>query len=370
MLLVANQNRLTKKREQVRNNCSVFPIDNPGFPGFFIYNCLRAFNKYQQEINSEMNMFRTKVEIPATELKISYHDQVLTLGSCFAENIGGKLANSHFKTLVNPFGVLYNPVSIYNSIELLLGNDMFSPGDLVEDHSLWQSFSHSSKFSDTDMDRCLMNINGQLTQARDFFKNTNVLLVTFGTAWVFEDKTSGKVVSNCHKLPAGRFTRRRLNVTGIVEMYSRLIQKLEERMPGIQVVASVSPIRHWKDGANGNNLSKSILLLAADELQSQFRSFMYFPAYEIQLDELRDYRFYAADMQHPSDVAVDYIWQRFSETYFDGDTLGIKKEVDQLVSDLEHRPLIPGSPEFKKFRLNVEKRKAELFSKYPFLGNE
>jgi len=312
-------------------------------------------------------MFQTRIEIPQNTVKITYEDNILALGSCFAENIGRKLKNVYFETDINPFGVLYNPVSIRNSLELLIENKFFTQADLFQHNGLWQSFSHSSLYSSTTAEKCLVTINERLKVAGDLLPRTNFLLITFGTAWVYEDKASGRVVSNCHKLPASIFFRRRLTVDEIVTDYSELISKLNVLYPKLNIIFSVSPIRHWKDGAHENNISKSILLLAIEALKQQFSTVHYFPAYEIQLDELRDYRFYASDMLHPSDVAVDYIWKRFSETYFDDVTMGIKRECEQLFGDLSHRPLFPESEEYEKFRKSTEKKKNDLLKKYPFL---
>lgn len=312
-------------------------------------------------------MFQTKVEIPISEMKIGYEDRIMTLGSCFAQNIGQKMQDVWFETDINPFGVLYNPVSIQKSIELLIENKTFTESDLFENRGLWQSFSHSSLFSDITPEKCLSKIDERYIPACNFLKEAGFLLITFGTAWVFEEKTSGKVVSNCHKLPAKYFVRRRLTVNEIVNDYSELISRIQSLFPKMNLIFSVSPIRHWKDGAYENNLSKSTLLLSIDELQKQFPHVQYFPAYEIQMDELRDYRFYAADMLHPTDVAVDYIWKRFSETYFDDITQKIKKEMEQLHADLSHRPLQPDTEDFLLFKNSVEKRKLKILQEYPFL---
>ncbi|MDR3653702.1 MAG: GSCFA domain-containing protein [Paludibacter sp.] len=312
-------------------------------------------------------MFQTKVEIPFSEIKISYQHRIMTLGSCFAENIGRKMNEVYFDTVVNPFGVLYNPISIQKSIEMLLQKKQLADADIFEYNSLWQSFSHSTLFTDISAEGCLNKINLVLNSAADFFTKTNVLLLTFGSAWIFEDKKSGSVVSNCHKLPASNFTRRRLEVNEIVDIYSGFLCNLLNKNPDLQIILSVSPIRHWKDGATENTISKSTLLLAVNELQEQFENVHYFPAYEIQMDELRDYRFYAADMLHPSDVAVDYIWKRFAETYFDKETLAIKKELEHLAVDLAHRPLHPDSEASQKFMESIKASKKKLQSKYPFL---
>jgi hypothetical protein len=314
-------------------------------------------------------MFQTPVEIPRSSVNITFESHVIALGSCFAENMGRKMSEVYFDADVNPFGVLYNPVSIRNSMELLLQNKQFTGADIFEYRSLWQSFSHSSLFTDISAEGCLDKINSRMNAAGEFLKKTDVLLITFGTAWIFEEKKSGRVVSNCHKLPASEFVRRRLTVEEIVNDFSELILKLQILLPNLKLIFSVSPIRHWKDGAHENNISKSTLLLAIETLQKQFEQVHYFPAYEIQLDELRDYRFYASDMQHPSEVAIGYIWSRFSDTYFDETTLKIKKEMEQLAADLSHRPLQPDSDEFRKFIKSTENRKKQMKSNYPFLEN-
>ncbi|MEI8085950.1 MAG: GSCFA domain-containing protein [Paludibacter sp.] len=314
-------------------------------------------------------MFYTAVNIKSSALSITYQDKVMTLGSCFAENIGKKMHDAYFQTDINPFGVLYNPISIKNSFELLLENKQFTHNDIFENKSLWQSFSHSSLFSTINSETCLEDINSRLESAAEFLQHADFMLITFGTAWVFEEKKSGRVVSNCHKLPASDFLRRRLTVEEIVSEYTSLISKLQTHFPNLKFIFSVSPIRHFKDGAHENNLSKCILLLAIEALQKQFPQVDYFPAYEIMMDELRDYRYYASDMLHPSEVAVDYIWKRFSETYFNDETLLIKKELEQLAADLSHLPLHIDSDEFKKFKNNTEQRKVSLINKYPFLSN-
>ncbi|NDP21755.1 MAG: GSCFA domain-containing protein [Paludibacter sp.] len=313
-------------------------------------------------------MFQTKIEIHHSDLEISYHDRLMTLGSCFAENIGRKLTDAYFLTNVNPFGVLYNPVSIMNSIELLLNYKEFTQDDIFENRSLWQSFSHSSLFSNVSPELCLEKINSKYSNASEFLKNSKFLILTFGTAWIYEDRKSGTVVSNCHKLPSNEFIRRRLSVNEIVQSYSELINKLRTLFPDLQIIFSVSPIRHWKDGAHENNISKSTLLLAIDELQKKFSQVHYFPAYEIQMDELRDYRFYSADMLHPSEVAIDHIWERFSETYFTSETFKIKTQLERLRADLQHRPLFPESEEYLSFMKNIEKRKSTILSEYPYLS--
>lgn len=312
-------------------------------------------------------MFQTKVEIPDSLVKISYQDKIMSFGSCFAENMGGKLEHSFFDVDKNPFGVLYNPVSIKNSLELLIHKSEFKCDDVFENRGLWQSFSHSSLFSDISKEACLEKINSRFVKAKKTLSDTRIILITFGTAWVYENKESGSVVSNCHKLPSYNFERKRISVEQIVSDYSVLIENLLSNFPEMKFIFSVSPIRHWKDGPHENNISKSILLLAIEQLQKHFNQVLYFPAYEIQLDELRDYRFYASDMLHPSTVAVDYIWERFASTFFADETKGLMKRLNQLRADLNHIPLFPALDEYNSFIKNIERQKLYLFKNYPYL---
>lgn len=312
-------------------------------------------------------MFSTQIDIPHSAVEITYNDRILTLGSCFAENIGTKLQEAFFLTFINPFGVMYNPMSVAQGIRHLLSEKEFTAADLFQSGSLWNSLAHSSTFSAVTADDALQKINSRLQAARYFLHETNVMMITLGTAWVFELVDTRKIVSNCHKLPASRFTRRRLSVDEIINEFTEVFGLLRNSYPGLKFIFTVSPIRHWKDGAHENTVSKSTLHLAVDALEKQFDFVHYFPAYEIMMDELRDYRFYASDMLHPSDVAVDYIWQRFGDTYFSSETLNLKKELERLRADLNHRPLHPETEEYRLFQLSVEKKKNGLIQDYPFL---
>lgn len=317
-----------------------------------------------------MENFRTEVQISKPAFSINYQHRIMTLGSCFAENIGKNMHEMFLDVDVNPFGVLYNPMSVLQSIETLLSKREFTEKDIFNHKGIWNSFSHSSQFSDTNKEQCLEKINSRLKSSSLFIEKAKVLVLTFGTAWVYEEKQNNSVVSNCHKLPSTVFIRRRLSVEEIVKAYSKLIEKLLTVNPDLKIIFSVSPVRHLKDTAHGNNLSKSVLLLAIDELCTQFNNTFYFSAYELLLDELRDYRFYADDMVHPSIVAIQYIWQKFSETFFDEESLDYFQEVRQLNNDLNHRPFFPDSDEFQLFTLNLNKRKLKLIEKYPVLKNK
>ena len=312
-------------------------------------------------------MFTTKVEILESPIKITHNDGIVALGSCFSENIGKKMSDAGFNIDVNPFGVLYNPVSIRNSLQFLLDGKQFTEEDLFFDGSLYNSFAHSSLFSDVNAEKCLQKINSRLEQSRVQIREGRFLFITFGTSWIFENTENGEIVSNCHKLPAKKFVRYSLAVEDIVNDYRRLIQQLNTQNRELKLIFSVSPIRHWKDGAHENSLSKARLLLAVNLLQKEFEDVHYFPAYELLMDELRDYRYYASDMLHPSETAINYIWERFADCYFSDETKKIKFEIEQLNADFAHRPLHPESANYQKFAENIEARKRKIAEKYPNL---
>ena len=306
----------------------------------------------------------TTVHVTPSETKIGYGDKILLLGSCFADNIGAKFEEHYFQTTINPFGTLYNPASIAKAV-LDMGYGPSGMG-LVEHNGLWHSMMHHGSYSGVDKEEVIARCEESRIQMQETLQQASVVIVTFGTAWVYEYE--GEVVANCHKLPANRFVRRRLTVDEIVNVWQPIIAS----MPDKHWIFTVSPIRHIKDGLHENQVSKAILLQAVDRLTSiQSNSLMgsksYFPSYEIMLDELRDYRFYAEDMVHPSAVAVDYIWQRFVETYMTTDTQQEMRILHQLWRDRHHRFLHPDSPEAEQFAEHIKTRLQALQPRYPWL---
>jgi len=315
--------------------------------------------------------FRTLVELPEKELYISYSDKILLLGSCFAENIGNLLAANKFSCDVNPFGVLYNPLSIAGGLRCLVNKKTFAETDLFEYKGLYHSFMHHGSFSASSSTECLEKINSRMDKAVRQFSGLNYLLVTFGTAYVYEYRQTGTVVANCHKLPDRVFTRRLLSVAEIVETYLPLIDEMLKTTPDLKLLFSVSPIRHVKDGMHGNQLSKAVLLLAIDELKNHFpQHVFYFPSYELLVDELRDYRFYAEDMLHPSSVAINYLWECFGNCYFSKETRQIMKEWGQISKALQHKPFHPGTEQHKSFLSQIVLKINQLKEKCPFLDVE
>lgn len=254
---------------------------------------------------------QTPIEAGRSKVGVSLNDKIVILGSCFADNMGQKMVDLGFDVCLNPFGTLYNPVSVCNSVARLTSGIPFSKDECVQmgaGAGLVCSFSHHTSFARRTEDEFLQVANASLKEASLRWKAASKVIITLGTAWIYEYTRSGETVSNCLKIEAKEFTRRRLSVRETATLLMNMIARHPEK----EFMFTVSPIRHFKDGAHGNQISKSTLLLALDEVLAKFpERCEYFPAYEIVLDELRDYRFYAADMIHPSDQAVDYLWSRF-----------------------------------------------------------
>ena len=304
----------------------------------------------------------TSVDIAPSDKKICYSDKVLLLGSCFADNIGVKFGQYYFQSTVNPFGTLYNPASIANTIAQ--GQSRVQKVSPVYHDGMWHSFSHHGSFSCVEKEQLLNVCERSRRELQYALQQATIMIITFGTAWVYEYE--GQVVANCHKMPANRFVRRRLTVDEIVEMWKPLL----DSMPDKHWIFTVSPIRHVKDGLHDNQLSKAILLQAIEQLgqlpiaNSQLS---YFPSYEIMIDELRDYRFYSEDMLHPSPMAVDYIWQRFVDTYMSKDTQTEMCTLHQLWRDRHHRFLHPDSEDAKRFADGVLQRLKAIQKRYEWI---
>lgn len=293
--------------------------------------------------------FRTKIDIPKFGFGISHNDRCIFVGSCFAENIGNKLAETKIPTSVNTTGILYNPLSICKSIKNALSGKEYNDNDVFPSGGTWNCFDFHSRFSNPDKATCIENLNEATKTFANEIRRANVMFVTFGTAFVYEHADTMEVVCNCHKLPENRFNRRLLTVDEIVETWSDCIEKLMSANPKLRIVFTVSPIRHWRDGAHQNQISKSTLHLAINGLNAKFGNTSYFPAYEIVMDELRDYRFYATDMVHPSETAVQYIWERFDETFFNEQTKSAIAWINKITAAANHRPANPHSDAYKAF---------------------
>ena len=296
------------------------------------------------------------------EETIAYGDGILFLGSCFADEIGNICRGLGFNARVNPFGALYNPSSIARSLELLSTGTPFTHEDVVEvGNGCYCTFNHNTSFWRSSEKELLDMVNRELAIAHEHYNKTRWVVISFGTSWVFRHKTTGDVVANCHKLPADQFERALFTLGQsthcLTEMFRGNIEK--------QFIFTVSPLRHVNDGLHENQLSKAALLMAVNEVCERFANAHYFPAYEIMLDELRDYRFYKEDMVHPTDQAVRYIWEKFVDFAIDPSEKPAMQAALELKQMLHHKPLFPESELFKKFENQRELKRQELVRAYP-----
>lgn len=315
-------------------------------------------------------MFRTELSPAISEWKISHKSQLLSVGSCFAENIGARLSEAKFPLVLNPFGIVYNPISAVSVLNHLIDNHQITKEDIFFHKERWHSFLHHSEFSHSDENICLQQINTATQAGHEQFRQADVLLLTLGTAHVFFHKKLQRVVNNCHQLPANDFERRLLFVNGITQPLAVTFKLMKMLRPDIHIILTISPIRHIRDGLTESKLSKSILRVAVDELCEAFNFVEYFPSYEIMLDDLRDYRFYTPDMVHPNEVAVDYIWQKFSDTYFDDSTKRLIQQTQKLRQAMQHRPFNPNSEAHKSFLTKHLEFAQHIKKAHPYLNME
>lgn len=294
-----------------------------------------------------MTSLQTIVPIPPSTLHLDHQRPILLIGSCFTEHISERLANSGFTVMANPFGILYNPHSIAECLLRCRDERTITDADLVCHDGIFHSWLHHSRFSHPDKDIVLQRCQQSLHSAHQFLQQNPIVILTLGTAYAYHLQGYG-IVANCHKVPATRFTKQLLTP-------SHIISTLSQALDGLDSILTISPIRHWADTPHGNQLSKSALMLATNALPTH-----YFPAYEIMMDELRDYRFYEPDMLHPSSLAIDIIWERFCQTYFTNATLLLAKKYQQLSRMQAHRPAFPESEAYQQHLLKIEELKSTI----------
>ena len=288
--------------------------------------------------------FRTEIEPAPRSVRIGYDNRILTLGSCFAAHIAGRLAAAKFHVIENPSGILFNPLSIAAAIRSYALPAPVFREELEFDGEMWYHFGFHGDFSAPTADEALRRMNAARQAGAAALRTADRMILTLGTAWVYERE--GQIVANCHRRPAAEFTRRRLDVEEIVETIAAL---LEGPLAGKQILLTVSPVRHLGDGLEGNAVSKAALRLAAEELKQQFRCVDYFPAYEILTDDLRDYRFYADDLVHPAPQAIAYVWERFVPAVLDDRARQLLPEVEAIVAAAAHRPRNPHGEAHRAF---------------------
>lgn len=320
--------------------------------------------------NIQPDSFRTAVQVPESKQKIDYSTGILAMGSCFTEHIGGRLEHYKFNIDLNPFGIVYNPLSLHHQLRYLMGDQFFTREDLFSDKGMYHSFLHHGNFSGNNADLVLEHINTRIELAREQLKHAHLLIFSLGTAWAFSLKDNGQVVSNCHKVPAAQFDRQLLTVEKIMDTLGGTLAKLLEHYPKMRILLTVSPVRHLKDGAVGNQRSKATLLMATHQLVDEHERIGYFPSYEIMNDELRDYRFYARDMAHPSDIAIDYIWHKFFQAYIDRKAHQLMQQVEDIQNAASHRPINPDSEEHRQFLKRYLVKTTQLKAAWPALDFE
>lgn len=306
--------------------------------------------------------FSTPVDITPMEEQLVYGDKLLFLGSCFADEIGSLCHSYGFDALVNPFGPLYNPASICQTIQHLNNPTPFSPNDVIPvNDEFYCTFSHNTDFWNSSPSQLLDSVNQHLQFSAQHFAQSKWIVVSLGSSYAYRFLKTNQIVSNCHKLPSQQFSREFLST----EISSSLLSQLVQSFPQKQFIITISPLRHLRDGLHQNQLSKAALLLAADNVCSNYPNAHYFPAYEILLDELRDYRFYKEDMIHPTQQSVNYIWDAFVNFAIQPNQLPILKEVQELRQMMLHKPLFPQSRTYHDFELKKENKINTIIEKYP-----
>jgi len=315
-----------------------------------------------------MEIFRTVLPEGNWDFKIPYPSRHFLIGSCFSEHMGAKLKRAKFTTNLNPFGILYHPLVISRVISRLIDAKTYSEKELVFEDDRYISFDHHGVFNHSDLNVTLSSINNAFEEGIKSLKTADYCYITWGSSFGYHlIDEDDRIVSNCHKIPSKRFIKVKSTVTEIVGQYQQLINRLLDFNPKIKIILSVSPVKHLREGLIDNNVSKAILLLAANELESMFPSVYYFPSFELLQDDLRDYRFYAKDMAHPNEIAVDYIWNYFQENLFDKKTHLLYNRISAIAQSLEHRPLHPENESYQLFKMQCLNKIDLLEKEFPFL---
>ena len=301
------------------------------------------------------------------DVKINHRHNLLLIGSCFTEQIGNKLANHKFSVLDNPNGILFNPVSISKSISSYIDNKQYTVADLFYQNECWNSWEHHSRFSHPDLEKCLNGINESQATAHSFFKKADWLLITLGSAFVYELENR-EVVANCHKVPTDKFVKRLLPAEKVFDDLQKMIERVIAFNPALKIIFTISPVRHLRDGFVENNRSKATLIQAVHQLTEKSNNCFYFPAYELIIDDLRDYRFFAEDMVHPNYAATNYVWEKFIATCIDEPSQQLMAAIAVIVAAKNHKPFNPTSEQHKKFlQTNLEKVK-RLQKQFPYIN--
>lgn len=309
--------------------------------------------------------FRTELSLVPAERKISHAQNIMGFGSCFIDNIGEKLDHGKFRILNNPFGTVFHPLAIENALARILSLTYYSKEEIFKYGELYFSWDHHTSFSQISIEKTLDKINTALEEANEFIQKADCFILTFGTSWVYKIKEMDLFVANCHKVPAHNFNKILLNDAQIKSSLRNCFNYILDINPNAQIITTISPVRHTKEGLVENSLSKAKLIQSLHEVATSYPMVEYFPAYELMMDDLRDYRFYKKDLIHPNDMAVDYIWEKFSDQYFRPETLEKIKQAEKIHAALQHKPMNPNSMSYKEFLYKTTKQIEKIESNYP-----
>ncbi|WP_420604097.1 GSCFA domain-containing protein [Flagellimonas sp.] len=311
---------------------------------------------------------QTIVPIEKAHNPIDYQSKVLLLGSCFVENIGDKLVYFKFQMTQNPFGILFHPLAMENLIERALTNRPYQKEEVFEHNGIWHCFDAHSDISAPSKQELLDNLNTGLQETKNAIKDATHIVLTLGTAWTYRYNSTQKTVANCHKVPQKEFSKELLSAETIRSSLKRTVGRIQSVNEKAQVVFTISPVRHLKDGFMENQRSKANLISAAHQTISDLvPRTSYFPSYEILMDELRDYRFYGKDMVHPNALAVDYIWEKFKSAWISPEIYSVMDEVEAVQKGLQHKPFNPNSEAHQKFKTSLGEKITYLQKRYPFM---
>lgn len=308
-------------------------------------------------------IFSTTVQVPDYPFQIEHNHRIISIGSCFSNNVAKYFRRGGFSIYENPLGIVYNPCSIRLAMQWICSGELFEKQNLFFHLEQWHSYFHHSDFSAEQIDCCLQKINSHLLEGYAFLRQADFLILTLGSAQVYFHKEIGEVVNNCHKLPMRQFSSRMLSINEVKHELNEGIAYIHNVNPNIKVLLTVSPVRHGKNNFHENNLSKATLLLAAEDVVRENESVFYFPSYEIVMDELRDYRFYAEDMLHPSALAVNYVWEKFSKACFSEKTLQRIQEENKLRNMKEHRARNSNSEAYRQHLHKITELEEQLHGK-------
>jgi hypothetical protein len=317
--------------------------------------------------------FHFEFDIKKIEYPVQHHHKLLLIGSCFTESIGEKLRKHKFITLENPNGILFNPVSVTEAIAAYIDNKPITKADIFQYNETWHSWKHHSRFSGITAEDCIEKINTSINVAHNYLKDADYLMITLGSAWVYTltenaiNAKTGSVAANNHKAPSDWFAKRLMNAEETKQVLQNMLKELFHFNPELKLIFTISPVRHLREGVVENNRSKAVLIQAVHHLVEQYEALYYFPAYELVIDDLRDYRFYAEDLVHPNFQATQYVWEKFTEACMDTETKILLKEIAEINLAYQHKPFNPLTEQHQKFLASYLSKTKLVQQKYHYL---